>query len=136
MFLDFEAQTNAAKKAHCLTASGQPIKKFYYLWFIATEVAARGKGLAGRIVKQWQERAARENQVIWLEATTPRSREVYLRCGFKVMSEIKLGKGTHSVTGTKEQGGPGVPIFAMLWRPDFADEKAAEDGKTVENAPS
>ena len=37
MLFEFEAQTNAIKRQHLRDANGQPIKKYYYLWFIATD---------------------------------------------------------------------------------------------------
>lgn len=121
MFHDFEAQTEAAKKKHIRDAQGNPIKGYYYLWFIATDRPARGQGLAGKVVSQWLEKAAKEDRVVWLEATTAKARDVYARCGFKVMGEILLGKGTHAATGKYQKDGPGVMIWPMFWRPDFRD---------------
>ena len=48
---------------------------------------------------------------IWLEATTAKSRDIYAKCGFEVVQEMKLGKGTHAATGLREKGGPGVSIW-------------------------
>lgn len=129
MFLDFEAQTEAAKKKYLKDVHGRPIKKYYYLWFIATERHARGQGIAGKVVAEWQEKVAKEGQAIWLEATTAGSRSVYERCGFKTVDEIKLGKGTHGTNGGYQKDGPGVTIYPMLWRPDFNVETQA-NGET------
>ena len=115
MFIEFEAQTNAAKKKYLRDAKGKPLKQFYYLWFIATDRPARGQGLAARVVGKWQEKAANEGQAIWLEATTAKSRDVYTRCGFREVGEpISMGKGTHAATGAYEEGGPGVVVSKFM----------------------
>ena len=134
MFLEFEAQTNALKKKHLVDAQGRHIKSYYYLWFLATDRPARGKGLAGKVVSKWQDKAASEGQAIWLEATTEQSSNVYAKCGFKVVGEVHLGKGTHAATGAYEKDGPGVTVYPMLWRPDF--RKSDEDNKQESNGGS
>ena len=126
MLFEFEAQANAIKRKHLRDAKGEPIKEYYYLWFIATDRPGRGKGLASKVVSKWQDKAASEGQAVWLEATTAKSRDVYARCGFKAVGEISLGKGTHAANGAYEKGGPGVTVSAMLWRPDFRDGKEGE----------
>lgn len=55
MLMDFQAQADALKKRHL-----KGVKRFYYLFFIGTEEAARGRALAGRVIGAWQERAGRE----------------------------------------------------------------------------
>jgi GNAT superfamily N-acetyltransferase len=134
MFLEFEAQTNAFKKQYLKDAQGKPIKNYYYLWFIATDLPARGQGLAAKVVSKWQDKAASEGQAMWLEATTAKSRDVYARCGFKAVGEVHLGKGTHAATGAYEKDGPGVTIYPMLWRPDF--RKSEEETKNESNGGS
>ncbi len=126
MFLEFDSQTNAFKKKYLKDAQGQPIKKYYYLWFLATDLPARGQGLAGKVVKKWQDKAASEGQAMWLEATTANSRNVYAKCGFKAVGEIHLGKGTHAATGAHERDGPGITIYPMLWRPDFRESEEGQ----------
>ena len=126
MLLDFEAQSDACKTKGLRDANGKPIKRYYYLWFIATEPHARGQGLASRVVARWQDKAAEEALPIWLEATTAKSRDVYLRCGFELVQEMCLGKGTHAASGAKQEGGPGVPVWAMIWRPDFRKKELSK----------
>jgi GNAT superfamily N-acetyltransferase len=135
MLFEFESQANAIKRKHLRDAKGQPIKEFYYLWFIATDRPARGQGLAAKVVTKWQEKAASEGQAVWLEATTAKSRDVYARCGFKAVGEISLGKGTHAASGAYEKGGPGVTVWAMLWRPDFRDGKEGEQSESSGGSP-
>ena len=123
MFLDFEAQSDSCKKKGLRDANGKLIKRYYYLWFIATDFHARGQGLASRMVSRYQDKAKEEGYAIWLEATTPKSRDIYLRQGFKIVQEMCLGKGTHAASGAREKGGSGVPVWAMIWRPDFLKQK-------------
>lgn len=119
IFIDFQASTDKAKKRYL-----KGVKRYWYLFFIATEEVARGKGLASRIIEGWKEVAKKEGLPIWLEATTARSRDVYVRCGFEVLEEMVIGKGTHASSGEVEKGGPGVSIWAMVWWP----EKRGESG--------
>lgn len=54
---------------------------------------------------------------IWLEATTVRSRDIYLSMGFEQMEEITIGEGKAAPDGISQKGGPGVTIWAMVWWP-------------------
>jgi len=113
MLIDYQSQSDACKKR------GMPkdVKRYWYLFFIGTVAEARGQGLASQIIRQKQGLAAKENLPMWLEATTPNSREVYKKCGFEVVGEFLLGKGTHAASGDVEKEGPGVVVWAMFWRP-------------------
>lgn len=119
IFVDFQASTDKAKKRYL-----KGVKRYWYLFFIATEEGARGQGLASKVIEGWKEVAGSEGLPIWLEATTARSRDVYVRCGFEVLEEMVVGKGTHANSGEVEKGGPGVSIWAMVWWP----EKGEQDG--------
>lgn len=116
MLIDFQAQANASKRAGLRPGE----KKFHYLFLIATAERARGRGLASQIIRAQQERviAAGDGLPIWLESTTERSRRVYERCGFTTVRVMELGKGTHGADGQLQKGGPGVKIWAMIWRPE------------------
>jgi hypothetical protein len=63
-------------------------------------------------------RAQLENVPIWLEATTPNSRKLYLSMGFEEIEEIILGKGKVDKNANLQPGGPGVPLWAMVWWPE------------------
>lgn len=54
---------------------------------------------------------------IWLEATTPASRNFYLSLGFEEVEEIILGKGKVAADASIQPDGPGVPLYAMVWHP-------------------
>jgi len=94
---------------------------FYYLFLIATQNDARGRGLSSALVKRLQERAAREDAPVWLEATTMGSARLYAKLGFKSVGAVILGQGITAPDGSKEQGGSGVPVNCMIWRPGKAD---------------
>ncbi|CAK3849354.1 Acyl- N-acyltransferase [Lecanosticta acicola] len=113
MLWDFQAQSDKMKKKHL-----QGIKDYWYLFFIATEEEARGQGLATRIIARYQNFAAKDGLPIWLEATTAHSRDIYLRCGFKQLDQLVMGKGTHASTGKQERGGSGVKLWPMIWKPE------------------
>jgi len=116
MLWDFQNTMDKLKKKHM---KQQGIKKYWYLWFIGTHEEARGKGLASKVVRNFQDTVARKEKLpIWLESTTETSMRVYKNCGFKVMDEVVLGKGVHAASGELEKGGPGIKLYAMLWKPE------------------
>lgn len=118
MLIDFQRQSDACKRKGL-----KGIKRYHYLFFIGTDLEARGQGFATKIIKQYQRQATEENLPIWLEATTEHSRSVYERCGFKVVHVMSLGEGTHDEGGAKQKGGPGIRIWAMIWKPEKFGEK-------------
>ena len=117
MLADFKSQSNACKRRFLRDADGNPVKRYHYLFFLATDPKARGKGLASEVVARFQQKATADGLPIWLEATTKHSRDVYKRLGFEELHEMKLGKGTHAASGVVEKGGAGVSTFAMIWWP-------------------
>lgn len=112
MLVDFQAQSNKAKK------KGLGGRKFYYLFFIATQQDQRGRGLTTKLIRQYQDIARKEGYPVWLEATTKHSRDIYEHLGFTEIAEMRLGKGSAAETGLVQKDGPGVPLWAMLWEPD------------------
>lgn len=64
-----------------------------------------------------QRTAQADNLPIWLEATTPSSRGLYLSMGFEEVEEIVLGKGKVAADASLQAGGPGIPLWAMVWWP-------------------
>lgn len=90
---------------------------FYYLFLIATRDDARGRGLSSALVRRLQGRAAKEDAPVWLEATSVSSARLYAKLGFKSVGMVTLGQGIAAVDGSKEQGGSGVPVDCMIWRP-------------------
>ena len=128
MLIDYQAQSDATKAAHLLTPTGRQIKQYHYLFFIATDFPSRGRGLASKLVSRWQEQASKDGLPIWLEATTEHSRDVYVRLGFEVVREMRVGKGTHGASGGMEEGGEGVGIWAMIWWPAGSKGEGVEGG--------
>lgn len=86
--------------------------------FILTRKSA---GLAKEIMRYHQNIARSENLPIWLEATTPSSRHLYLSLGFQEIEEIILGKGKVAPDSSIQPGGPGVSLWAMVWWPESSE---------------
>ncbi|KAJ5735982.1 Acyl-CoA N-acyltransferase [Penicillium malachiteum] len=112
LWTEFSGMTDNAKKKGL---HGQ--KLYYYIFSIGTEHEHRGKGLAKAIMRQHQKTARAEDVPIWLEATSPSSRDLYLSLGFQEIEEIILGKGKVNADATRQSGGSGVPLYAMVWWP-------------------
>lgn len=74
---------------------------------------------------KWQELATRDQIPIWLEATTSYSMKIYESLGFETVDKMVLGRGKADETGQQCQGGDGVPIWAMIWRPKSIASKAS-----------
>ncbi|KAF7194790.1 putative N-acetyltransferase [Pseudocercospora fuligena] len=113
MLIDFSAQVDKIKKKWKRQLG---IREFWYLFFVGTRKAERGKGLASEMIRKWQREVG--NVPIWLEATTEGSRDLYLRLGFRELEVLVMGKGTHSKDGVVEKGGEGVRLWAMVWMPE------------------
>jgi hypothetical protein len=64
-----------------------------------------------------QDEAWRLELPIWLEATTERSRKLYLSLGFEDVEEVTIGVGEAAADGSMEIGGQGVTLWAMIWWP-------------------
>ncbi|CAG7939015.1 unnamed protein product [Penicillium salamii] len=132
LWSDFSGMTDNAKR---IGLHGQ--KRYYYIFSIGTEVEHRGKGekihrlyfhsafvfadllsgLAKAFLRDHQQTAQAANLPIWLEATTPASRALYLSMGFEEVEEIVLGKGKVAADATLQSGGSGISLCAMVWWP-------------------
>jgi GNAT superfamily N-acetyltransferase len=114
MLGEFEPATSAVRRK----ALGASFKaNFYYLFFVATREDARGRGLSSALIKSLQDRAAKENLPVWLEATTEYSSRVYAKLGFETVETVVFGKGHADADGTALEGGCGVPVYCMVWWP-------------------
>ncbi|KAI1492950.1 hypothetical protein F5X96DRAFT_624360 [Biscogniauxia mediterranea] len=92
---------------------------FWYLFHIGTLPSRQGQGLAGALIERMKDLARGDGgRPIWLEASTPKSRAVYARHGFRDVDEVVLGKGRVGPDGRAEDGGDGVMVYAMIWRPE------------------
>jgi GNAT superfamily N-acetyltransferase len=79
-----------------------PHEPHYYLFILGVEPRWQGKGTGTALMRPVLERCDEERIPAYLEATTPRNRELYRRNGFEVVEEIELPGG-------------GPPLWRM-WR--------------------
>ncbi|CAK1357968.1 unnamed protein product [Cercospora beticola] len=52
---------------------------------------------------------------LYLEATSPRSRDLFKRVGFKIVREIKVGVGQVDGEGVPSDGGEGVSLWVATF---------------------
>lgn len=93
---------------------------YFYVFIVATLPHGRGKGLASKIVSQILHLAQQQGRNVWLEATTEQSKAVYQKLGFRVVGDIVLGQGRAASDGSYQEGGPGVTIWPMVWKPTIS----------------
>lgn len=122
MMMEYAPLTDAAKAKGL---AGQ--KRYYYVFFLGTADKARGRGYGSSLIRQAQDFARKDGLPMWLEATTKESYELYMRLGFETVEQLVLGKGTAAADGTLQEGGEGVPVWAMVWWPGkFTGHSGAE----------
>jgi GNAT superfamily N-acetyltransferase len=68
-----------------------PEAPHWYLAMIGVEPNARGKGLGMELMRHAVARCDRERGLAYLESSNPRNIPLYLRHGFEVMGEIRVG---------------------------------------------
>jgi hypothetical protein len=52
----------------------------------------------------------------WLEASTPRARDIYRKFGYELVGEIRIAKGQVDEQGRTKKGGDGTPMWGMICR--------------------
>ncbi len=67
-----------------------PHEPHWYLWLLGVDPQRQGEGLGSRLLAEVLERCDRDRVPAYLQATTPRSRELYLRHGFEDRGELRL----------------------------------------------
>ncbi|PVH88973.1 hypothetical protein DL98DRAFT_508815 [Cadophora sp. DSE1049] len=92
-------------------------KRYYYVFFTATDAAARGQGLCSKLIRKFQDIAQKDGLPIWIEGTTDNSARVYAKCGFELIERITVGQGVVDADGKVKKGGEGVVTRAMIWWP-------------------
>jgi GNAT superfamily N-acetyltransferase len=101
------ARTFARHPARALAAteaieSGHPTTPHWYLDYIGVDPGLQGRGRGSALLAPVLERCDRERLPAYLNAGSPRSRDLYARHGFRVTEEFRLPLG-------------GPPLWRM-WR--------------------
>uniref|UniRef100_A0A0D2YHQ5 N-acetyltransferase domain-containing protein n=1 Tax=Fusarium oxysporum (strain Fo5176) TaxID=660025 RepID=A0A0D2YHQ5_FUSOF len=86
------------------------IRDCFYVLLTATEASRRKQGLLSALIQYLMEEARRVAKPVWLEATSRYSMNQFLRHGFELVEDIKVGEGKVNSQGKKEAGGDGVLI--------------------------
>ncbi|WP_253274668.1 GNAT family N-acetyltransferase [Actinomyces sp. oral taxon 414] len=91
----------------CLADAAQceahrPAEPHWYLYMVAVTPAARGRGIGGRLLGHGLRRVDAEGLPAHLESTTPGSRRLYERFGFRQVAEL---------------AGSGLPVYWAMTRP-------------------
>jgi hypothetical protein len=71
-------------------------------------------GVIRALIEPYIARAREEGVPIWLEAASDHSKQVYEHLGFKHVSTLRMGEGKASPEGELQDGGEGIPIYAMI----------------------
>jgi GNAT superfamily N-acetyltransferase len=79
-----------------------PPRPHYYLGVLGVEPLHRGRGIGSALLSSQLERCDREGMPAYLEASSERNRDLYLRHGFAVTDEVRLPAG-------------GPPVW-LMWR--------------------
>lgn len=83
-------------------ASQRPPDPAWHLTFVGVVPELQGRGVGTTLLRPALERVDTEGQAIYLEASSPGSRRLYERLGFRVIGEVELPDG-------------GPPVWPM-WR--------------------
>ncbi|KAJ6608898.1 acyl-CoA N-acyltransferase [Mycena sp. CBHHK59/15] len=86
----------------------------WYLQLAGVDPEFQGKGYMSMLLQEAFKHAP--NATFTLEATTPRSRDVYKHFGFEVVKEVTVGKGKVDALGVVASGdaATGFPIYPMI----------------------
>ena len=68
-----------------------PEEPHWYLAMIGVEPNAQGQGLGAELMRHAVARCDRESALAYLESSNPRNMSLYLRHGFEVIGEIRIG---------------------------------------------
>jgi GNAT superfamily N-acetyltransferase len=70
-----------------------PAERHYYLFMLGTRPESQGRGLGSSLMAPVLETCDRDRVPAYLEATSERNKQLYLRHGFEVIDEIALPDG-------------------------------------------
>jgi ribosomal protein S18 acetylase RimI-like enzyme len=76
-----------------LMAEKHPVEPHYYLFFLGTRPEWQGRGLGSSLMAPVLATCDRDRVPAYLEATSERNKQLYLRHGFEVTDEIPLPDG-------------------------------------------
>ena len=97
-----------------------PGAKYWHLSMMVRDpdVQPPVKGAVRAVIEPYMRRAEEDGLPIWIEAGSPRARDVYGYLGFELLEEMRSGKGTHQADGYPVVNGedaPGVPTWFMIY---------------------
>ena len=76
-----------------LMEARHPVEPLYYLFLLGTRPGWQGRGLGAALMAPVLETCDRDGVPAYLEATSERNKQLYLRYGFAVTDEILLPDG-------------------------------------------
>ena len=74
-------------------AAVHPEAPAWYVQFLGVQADQQGRGLGSVLLRDLTSRADAAGESAYLEATSPRNKELYERHGFEVLTEIRLPDG-------------------------------------------
>ncbi|KUL82165.1 hypothetical protein ZTR_09555 [Talaromyces verruculosus] len=89
-------------------------RKYWYLNMIARHPERKDPGVVRALFEPYIARARQDGVPIWLEAVNEHSKQVYEHIGFKTVATLRMGAGKAAPNGELQEGGEGVPIYAMI----------------------
>ena len=107
-FAEFLRGVSERKK---VTFSGE--ERYWQLSLMAREPGRKEKGVVRAVMEWGLERARREGCRVWVEAGSGRARDVYGWFGFRVVEELRIGRGVFDGEGRRREGGEGVGTWLM-----------------------
>lgn len=110
VFADFHNQITAAKRKHLGETS-----YYWHLSMMARDPSRTTRGAVRAVLEPYLARARRDRVPIWIEAGSARARDVYAYFGFRIVEEIWSGVGKIGASGHRQEGGPGVPTWLMIY---------------------
>ena len=98
---DLPAVLGAALEEHAdrlfevlgLMEDKHPVDPHHYLFLLASRPGWQGRGLGSSLMAPVLQRCDRDNEPAYLEATSERNKQLYIRHGFEVIDEIALPDG-------------------------------------------
>ncbi|KIY69062.1 hypothetical protein CYLTODRAFT_350315 [Cylindrobasidium torrendii FP15055 ss-10] len=113
IFADFVPRSEEAK-ARAFTARGKDTKDCWYLLQFAVDPSAQGRGVGSLLMADGIARAGR--RPLHLEASSPKSRDIYLHFGCVLDEEVIIGQGAVDAKGVVPKSyadATGYPLYVM-----------------------